>query len=145
MTSLEETGINVLVVDEPTAEDRAAVAAPLLAYNQKEGPQALAEPLVLLLKDNDGQTVGGLWGKTVYNWLVVELLVVPETMRGKGAGAALMKQAEHIARGRGCLGAWLDTFAFQARGFYEGLGYTVFGELIDHPKGSARYFLSKRF
>ena len=71
MTPLEETGINVLVVDEPTTEDRAAVAAPLLAYNQKEGPQALAEPLVLLLKDNDGQTVGGLWGKTVYNWLVV--------------------------------------------------------------------------
>ncbi len=32
----------------------------------------------------------------------------------------------------------------QARGFYEKLGYSVFGRLDDHPKGSARYFLNKR-
>jgi len=145
MNVCRESGLHVSVVAEPTAEDRAAIAAPLVAYNQQRGPRASAEPLVLLLKDDDGQTIGGLWGKTVYDWMVVELLVVPEKMRGKGAGAALMTQAEDIARGRGCLGAWLDTFAFQARGFYEGLGYTVFGELVDHPRESARYFLSKRF
>ena len=145
MNACRESELHVVVVAEPTAEDRAALAAPLVAYNQQWGPRAAAEPLVLLLKDGDGQTSGGLWGKTVCDWMVVELLVVPEAMRGKGAGAALVKQAEDIARGRGCLGAWLDTFAFQARGFYEALGYTVFGELVDHPKESARYFLSKRF
>lgn len=135
----------MLMVEEPTAEDRAAVAAPLLAYNQAHGPHASAEPLVLLLKDDAGQTIGGLWGRTVYDWMYVELLAVPEMLRGKGAGVALMQKAEEIAIRRGCVGAWLDTFAFQARGFYERHGYTVFGELADHPKGSARYFLSKRF
>nr|WP_197478186.1 GNAT family N-acetyltransferase [Luteibacter rhizovicinus] len=137
--------IRLLVVDEPTTEDRAAIAAPLFTYNQQHGPQASAETLVLLLKDDKGETAGGLWGKTVYDWMYVELLVVPDAFRGKGAGAALMAKAEAIATQRGCIGAWLDTFAFQARGFYERLGYTVFGELPDHPKGSARYFLSKRF
>ena len=29
--------------------------------------------------------------------------------------------------GRDCRGAWLDTFSFQARGFYERLGYRLFG------------------
>lgn len=138
-------GIQMVVAEEPTAEDRAAIAAPLVAYNQQHGPRASAEPVVLLLKDEDGRTIGGLWAKTVYDWMYVELLVVPESLRGKGAGAALMEKAEGIAIQRGCVGAWLDTFAFQARGFYERLGYTVFGELTDHPKGSARYFLSKRF
>lgn len=133
------------VVDEPTAEDRAAIAAPLLAYNRQHGPAAQAQPLALLLKDDDGQAVGGLWGKTVYDWLYVELLAVPDALRGQGAGAALMQAAEAQARQRGCVGAWLDTFAFQARPFYEKLGYSVFGEIADHPRESARYFLMKRF
>jgi GNAT superfamily N-acetyltransferase len=141
----ESRKMKLVVVDEPTAEDRAAIAAPLVAYNQENGPQASAESLVLLLKDGNGQTVGGLWGKTVYDWMYVELLAVPDALRGEGAGAALMKKAEALAVERGCVGAWLDTFAFQARGFYEKLGYAVFGEINDHPRQSARYFLSKRF
>jgi hypothetical protein len=56
-----------------------------------------------------------------------------------------MRAAEAVAIERGCIGVWLDTFAFQARPFYERLGYSVFGELRDHPRNSARYFLMKRF
>jgi GNAT superfamily N-acetyltransferase len=138
-------GIQVFAVKQPTAADRAAIAAPLVAYNEQHGPKAAAEPLVLLLQGDVGETVGGLWGKTVYDWMYVELLAVPDALRGKGAGAALMREAEGIACARGCVGAWLDTFAFQARGFYERLGYSVFAELNDHPRGSARYFMSKRF
>jgi GNAT superfamily N-acetyltransferase len=55
-----------------------------------------------------------------------------------------MRRAEEIALDRGCIGVWLDTFAFQARGFYEKLGYSLFGQLDDHPRESARYFLKKR-
>jgi GNAT superfamily N-acetyltransferase len=133
------------VIDEPTEEDRAAIAAPLLVYNLERGPSRDVKPVALLLRDMEGLAVGGLWGKTVYDWLYVELLAVPEAMRGKGAGTALMRAAEKVAAERGCIGAWLETFAFQARPFYERLGYCVFGEIDDHPKGSARYFLMKRF
>jgi hypothetical protein len=44
---------------------------------------------------------------------------------------------------RGCHSAWLDTFEFQARGFYERLGYSCFAELRDYPPGFARYFMKK--
>jgi hypothetical protein len=40
---------------------------------------------------------------------------------------------------------WLDSFSFQAPGFYKKLGYSVFGTLPDFPKGETRYFFSKRF
>lgn len=145
MNMKTQNGIQVFAVEQPTPADRAAIAAPLAAYNEQHGPTAGAEPLVLLLKSDTGETIGGLWGKTVYDWMYVELLAVPDALRGKGAGVALMREAEAIACTRGCAGAWLDTFAFQARGFYEKLGYSVFGEIADHPRGSARYFLSKRF
>jgi hypothetical protein len=56
-----------------------------------------------------------------------------------------MAEAEVFARQRGLLGVWLDTFSFQARPFYEKLGFSVFGTLHDHPAGGARYFMQKRF
>ena len=37
----------------------------------------------------------------------------------------------------------MDTFSFQARPFYEKLGYRVFGQLPDYPRGQTRYFLAK--
>ena len=45
---------------------------------------------------------------------------------------------------RGCVGARLDTFEFQAPGFYEKLGYTRFGRIDDHPRGYSRFFMQKR-
>ena len=55
-----------------------------------------------------------------------------------------MEQAEAVAREQGCVGIWLDTFTFQAPGFYRKLGYALFGEIPDYPPGSSRFFLSKR-
>jgi hypothetical protein len=45
---------------------------------------------------------------------------------------------------RGCRGAYLDTFSYQARPFYEKLGYAVFGTLDDYPPGHQRFFMRKR-
>jgi hypothetical protein len=52
-------------------------------------------------------------------------------------------RAEREALARGCKHAWLDTYEFQARGFYEKLGYRCFGELDDYPTGFSRYFMQK--
>ncbi|WP_114240708.1 GNAT family N-acetyltransferase [Dyella sp. C9] len=132
-------------IDQPTGADREAIATPLRAYNRSQVPDLDIRPLVIALRDEQGATIGGLWGETALDWLHVDLLAVPQSLRGQDVGTAMMQQAESIARARGCVGAWLDTFAFQARGFYEKLGYSVFGEIPDHPRGGARYFLRKRF
>jgi hypothetical protein len=55
-----------------------------------------------------------------------------------------MAAAERHAITRGCKGAYLSTFSFQARPLYEGLGYRVFGEQTDYPKGHSLYHLAKR-
>jgi len=55
-----------------------------------------------------------------------------------------MDETEKIARASDCIGIWLDTYEFQARGFYEKIGFEVFGTLEDHPAGSQRFFLRKR-
>ncbi|HWX49853.1 MAG TPA: GNAT family N-acetyltransferase [Roseomonas sp.] len=137
--------VTILATETAAPEDRAALIAALTQYNDAQVGPSNFRPLVLLLRDAEGATVGGLWGRSVYDWLFIELLAVPEALRGRGLGAELMRRAEAVARERGCLGIWLDTYSFQARPFYEKLGYTLFAELPDHPRGGARYFLQKRF
>lgn len=122
---------------------RAAVLAPLKAYNESRAGPGGHRPLNILLKDADGKVQGGLWGMTGYGFLYVQLLAVPDGLRGQRVGSRLMEMAEKEALARGCSGAWLDTFEFQARGFYEKLGYRCFGEIPDYPPGSARYFMRK--
>ena len=56
-----------------------------------------------------------------------------------------MDAAEAVARERGCIGARLDTYSFQARGFYEKRGYRVVGTIEDCPPGHARHTMAKRF
>jgi GNAT superfamily N-acetyltransferase len=101
--------------------------------------------LVISLTDpGSGEVLGGLFGGTGYGYLHIDMLFVPETMRGQGFGSRLMQQAEEQAVRRDCHGSYLDTFSFQARSFYEKLGYSLFGTLEDTPPGHCRFFLRKR-
>ena len=127
------------------AELRPAILDRLREFNLSRAGPANSEPLCVAILDDDGGVEGGLYGNTLYDWLVIELLFVPERLRGSGVGSQLVAEAEEQARARGCIGAWLDTFSFQARGFYEKLGYTLAGTVPDHPVGGARYFMIKRW
>jgi ribosomal protein S18 acetylase RimI-like enzyme len=70
-------------------------------------------------------------------------LWVAATARGQGHGTRLMQDAEAYARARGAIGATLETYSFQARPFYERLGYRVVGAIEDFPPGHAKFFLRK--
>lgn len=137
--------VHIRIVEAPGPAERDAVLGPLMQANTDAGYPSDMAPVAVLLEDEAGRTVGGLWGKTVYGWLFVEYLVVPEALRGRDLGTELMGHAEAIAVARGCAGAWLTTFTFQARSFYEKLGFEVFGELGSSPGAETRLFLRKRF
>lgn len=131
------------LTDVADEETRKLILAPLIEYNTSQAGPGNGRPLVIVLKDGTGQIVGGLWGYTGYDWLFTQLLLVPESHRGTGIGRKMMAMAETEARSRGCIGAWLDTFEFQARGFYERIGYECFAELPNYPIGFSRYFMKK--
>jgi len=122
---------------------RQAILAPLVAYNNRQAGPSQGRPLVIQVKDEMDATLGGLWGYTGYGWLFTQLLVVPASLRGQGIGTQLIQLAEREAITRACHSAWLDTFEFQARGFYERLGYTCFSELPNYPIGFSRFFMKK--
>jgi GNAT superfamily N-acetyltransferase len=131
------------LTDQATDDLRAEILAPLKEYNESQAGPSNSRPLVILMKDESGRIAGGLWGHTGYGWLFTQLLAVPENLRGTGWGNRIMDMAEAEAIARGCRSAWLDTFEFQARSFYEKRGYRCFGELPDYPPGFRRFFLQK--
>jgi len=136
----------ITLTDTPTPQMRDAISNWLLAFNaSRVGNSEPPRPLVLVLSDlASDEILGGLYGSTWMSYLHVNLLFVPESMRGAGVGRKLMMEAEAEAVRRGCSAASLDTFSFQARGFYEKLGYSVFGMLEDYPPGHRRFYLTKR-
>lgn len=128
----------------PEPSDRQRIVDALVHHNTVTAGPSGHQAVAVLIEDPDGGgTIGGLWGSAHYDWLFVELLFVPEALRGQGFGTRLIEAAEGIARERGCTGVWLDTFEFQAPRFYRRLGYEVFGELPDYPRGGRRFWLRK--
>lgn len=129
------------------AEDVDVVRRGLIAANRDlSGREAGYDPFVLHLVDPEsGAPVGGAVGYGAFDWVYVELLYVPAELRGQGHGTRLMQAVEDFARARDLIGIRLDTFDFQARPFYEKLGFSVFGIIDDHPRGGGRrFFMSKR-
>jgi GNAT superfamily N-acetyltransferase len=118
----------------------------LTAYNAPfVGPHGYFPINVLVTRDGEDEPCGGMRGECYGGWLFIRYLFLPEDLRRQGLGAAVLARAEESARRRGCLGAWVDTFAFQARPFYEKQGYALFGTIEGLPPGHARHFLMKRF
>ena len=129
----------------PSEDERSAILRPLRAFNVAQAGDAQAEAVALLVRDEQSnEVIGGLYGEIFYRWLFIELLAIPEQARGQGTGSRLMQMAEALARDKGCVGIWLDTFDFQAPGFYQQHGFTEFGHLDDFPPEHKRFFFQKR-
>lgn len=135
------------VVEEAPGTAADAVAEAVRRGIREADPPAVGPrdwaPLCLALRDASGALAGGLYGATMWRWLLIDGLWVATPWRGQGLGRQLLGAAEAAARARGCQGAWLGTFDFQARGFYERHGYRVFGTLAEFPAGHAHFELWK--
>lgn len=132
------------VTDQPDPAASAAIDNTLLVHIRIHAGELTKTPLLVIVRDETGQFIGGLDGATYFGWLYVENLAVAEHQRRQGIGSSLLRAAEAEAVHRGCTHAYLDTFSFQARPFYEKHGYKTVGTLEDFPKGHARFFLQKR-
>ena len=135
---------SVALETNPDPAIREDILVPLVADNEAAGGPSHRELLAVTIRDASGVVVGGLWGRTGYGFLFVELLALGPA-KGHGLGRAVMELAEVEARRRGMVGMWVDTFTFQAPGFYLKLGFVECGRITGYPPGHDRIFFVKRF
>ena len=132
------------VTDAPGAEAAAVIEKGLGAYNRAQAGYWDSKPLAVVVSDAETRHVlGGLLGRTSLGLCFIDLVFLPDAVRGAGVGRSMMRQAEDEARRRGCRAVVLYTISFQAPGFYEKLGYRRFGEIACDPPGTSRIFFVK--
>ena len=115
----------------------------LIAYNASKVGAPKYRRLVLSARDAKGRIIGGLAGELYWNALYVELLWLKEGARKAGLGRRLMQEAERRARRAGKELIYLNTYSFQAPGFYRKLGFRRIGSILGYPRGETRIFLVK--
>ncbi len=126
-------------------ERRAFLRDSLQAYNRSVCPDMASDPVPLdiYLLDSKGEAQGGLVGVTRWGCLDIDDLALAPELRRQGIGTRVMRLAEAEARKRGCTRALLGTASFQARPFYEKLGYRLFAELPGFPPSASAYYLAR--
>jgi ribosomal protein S18 acetylase RimI-like enzyme len=115
----------------------------LISYNASKVGAPRYTRLVLSARDGKGRIVGGLAGELYWNALYVELLWLEEGARTLGLGRRLMAEAEKRARRARKELIYLNSYSFQAPGFYRKLGFREIGRIPNYPRGATRFFLVK--
>ena len=116
----------------------------LVRFNRKTAGPFRYSRTVLAVKDDSGRVRGGAILQSYWKETYVELLWLSDKARRKGVGRQLMQEAERRARRRGSKLMHLNTYSFQAPGFYEKLGFKRFGGMSGSPPGASRHWYVKQ-
>ena len=136
---------DIRIVSDPHASEglKQVVSDHLDAYNVAITGFPEYSPVNLFLRDAGDEVMGGLLAAVWGGVLFIRILWVSEALRGRGFGRRLMEMAERRAVERSCRHIFVDTFSFQAPGFYEKLGYQIYAKAEDWPLGHAHHFFRK--
>ena len=135
----------LIVETHPRQEDVQCLDERLYEYNAAQTGVDDGQWLAIFVRDAQHTICAGIKGWTWCGSGYISALWIEERLRGHGVGTQLLQAAEQAARARGCQSMMLDSYDFQAQGFYQKLGYEVFAVLEDHPRHHRNYYLRKRF
>ncbi len=113
------------------------------AFNLASVPGLKSHKIVAAVRDDDGALHGGVIGRVAGDSVYMEIVYNDDYARGTGLGRDMMNLVEDRARALGAREAWLYTMSFQAKPFYEKLGYRQFAELPWMGGVYKRHFMRK--
>lgn len=106
-------------------EELEAVHEGLMAYNRKFFKET--GDLSCCIEDEDGKCIAGALVWRADELVMVDILWVDEDHRGQGLGKQVLDAVEAQGKRLGARFLELNTFGFQAPGFYAKLGYRPVG------------------
>jgi GNAT superfamily N-acetyltransferase len=132
-----------LSIDE-TSETFDALLQAMKAFNRKVAGISPAQKFNVALRNEEGCILGGVAATLSSDAMYLDIVWADEQVRGQGQGRTMMEAIEAEGRRRGARYAWLYTMSFQARPFYEKLGYICMGEMPYMGEKHRQYFMWKR-
>jgi len=134
--------INVVVDYAPTEADNAVVREGIIAFNESVVGER-DKTVSIFLKNELGKVFGGIQAFLGTESLYIDVLWVEGNLQKQGYGTKLLDAAEQEAIKNGCKFITVDTWDFQAEGFYLKNGYERIGELKNYWLGHSKIFLKK--
>ena len=112
---------------------------------KEKGIDPYYEKFVFILKNDNGEIVGGINFWVVYEAVYIDDLWIEKPYRGKGYGKKLLEKVWNKFKDKGYDHINLTTREFQAPEFYKKCGYEL--DFVKKHKNSKlnRYFFIKRF
>lgn len=133
----------VSIEHNPTQESKDILGSALYQSDALRVGSMNFRVFAAFLRDTNGRVFGGGLGTVTWNWVYINWLWIEEELRGQGWGREIITSIEKEASKMDCGFSYLNTFDFQGLGFYQKLGYEIFGELDQFPKGHKNYYLKK--
>ncbi|AQQ51873.1 GNAT family N-acetyltransferase [Planococcus lenghuensis] len=128
-------------------QDREFIRSKVIDYNAAKLPESIKGPVEevsFITRNEEGEIIGGITGTAFWQHLHIDFLWVNPEMRGRQIGEKLISRMEEHALEKGYRLMVVDTFSFQAPGFYRKQGFREFGVIEDHPAGHSQHFFEKR-
>ncbi|KGP71932.1 GNAT family N-acetyltransferase [Pontibacillus yanchengensis] len=129
-------------------EDSDYIKQKVIEHNLANLPEEVKHPVQhtsFIIRDENGEILGGITGKIFWYHLHIHNLWVDQSIRGDGYGEKLLHHIEEVAKENQCSLIQLDSFSFQAPDFYQKYGYEVVGIIDEFPtKEHSQYYLVKR-
>ena len=135
------------VIANPTDDEVKEFQKGLEAYNMEQTNGEYNSPkdwINLVLKDHEGNIVGGILTSTLFWAQYLEVLWVDDKYRGLGYGRDLVREAERLSKKNGCITSHTYTFSWQAPDFYQAVGYKLIATYEGYIDGITELILMKR-
>jgi ribosomal protein S18 acetylase RimI-like enzyme len=128
----------------PLESDVLSIYSGLVAFNEPQFPGLKENNMGFFVRDQNETVIGGIVAKHLYTSFHINYLWLHASIRSLGIGRELIQRVEHEARALGVVNIYLDTYTFQAPGFYKKYGFKEVGRYVDYPKqGIDKIFFQK--
>ena len=101
-------------------------------------------PFAFSYFDEEDNFIAGIEGYDIYGGLYIDLLFVANKFRRNKYGSQLVNKAVELAIKRKCNFIYLSTMDFEAKPFYEKLGFEVEYIRKGYRQSSSMYYLKKQ-
>lgn len=115
----------------------------IIDYNAPFFGSNPSQPFTIYIKDLKSEVIAGLTGFYKGKYVRVDLFWVHNEYRHQGLGKKLILKLEEFSKTKGCYYIQLDTFDFQARPFYEKLGFECIGTISRWVEDRDCHFMRK--
>lgn len=136
--------MNIIYQECATPEEEEILLEGIFKQAVETKGMSRIKPFSYLVKGEDNSLIGGVTGSTYYGYMYVELLWVDPQYRKHKWGSKLMQAAENLAKERNCSYICVTTMDWEAKPFYQKLGYEISYIHEGFENDSQMYVLRKK-